>query len=116
MYFWHEPNNMVAQTKTIDTIALNLAGSEPFNFALIAPGNSDHAYRYFLDIWGRAPEIVEPNKPTTNQLIVVCELKGCGPLGYSSWEVAGFGRAEIARKIEGLAGITVFKLVHYSGS
>lgn len=116
MYFWHEPNNMVAQTKTIDNIVLNLAVGEPFNFALIAPGNSDHAYRYFLDIWGRSPIIVEPGKPATSQLIVVCELKDCGPLGYSSWEVAGFGRAEIVDKVEGPAGITVFKLVHYIGS
>jgi 4-amino-4-deoxy-L-arabinose transferase-like glycosyltransferase len=121
MYFWHEPNNMVAQTKAIDNIVLDMTAGQPFNFALIAPGNSDHAYRYFLDIWGRSPVVVEPEstdpdrKTATSQLVVVCELKGCGPLGYSSWEVAGFGRAEIVDKKEGPAGIMVFKLVHYNG-
>lgn len=120
MYFWGKPNNMVTQTKTIDSMILDLAGDKPFNFALIAPGNSDHAYRYFLDVWNRRPvvvenEVVDPKRQSvTSQLIVVCE-QPCGPLGYSLWEIAGFGRAEIDKKLEGPAGIDIYKLVHYQG-
>ena len=121
MYFWSPPNNLVEQTKSIDRAVLDLAGNEPFNFALITPGNSDHAYRYFLEIWGRSPLTIEspaidPKRTSiTNQLIVVCEDPDCKPLGHPLWEVAGFGRAEIVAQKIGPIGIKVYKLIHYTG-
>lgn len=122
MYFWSPPNNQVQQTKNIDNIVLSLVGNQPYNFALITPGNSDHAYRYFLEIWHRSPLTIEnpqidPGRLTvTNQLIVVCESNvDCHPLGSPLWEVAGFGRADIVQTIVGPAGIRIFKLIHYKG-
>lgn len=118
MYFWTKPNNIISQTEAVSRIAVNLTDGKPFNFALIAPGNSDHAYRYFLDVWNHRPVVIEDpisdpdRKSVMDQLIVVCEQK-CGPLGYSLWEVAGFGRGEIEKKVDGPAGITVYKLIHY---
>lgn len=114
-----EPNRLLAQTKSVSQIVKDLTNNEPYNFALITPGNSDHAYRYFLEIWGHPPVVIEnsevdPDRKTvTNQLIVVCEQKECEPLGNSLWEVAGFGRADIAEKRSGPAGIDVYRLVHY---
>lgn len=121
-YLWQRPNNLVAQTQAVDKIVLELAGEDPYNFAVIAPGNSDHAYRYFQEIWGRPAVVIQPPEKDaervsiTDQLIVVCEQRDCSPLGYSLWEVAGFGRADIVEMREGPAGIKVFKLIHYTGT
>src|SRR3989344_253852 len=100
--FKYAPNNQLGQTKTIAQAVLDKTGGSPFNFALITGGNSDQAYRYFFEIWGRPPVTIEnpgvdPSRQTvTDQLLVVCEYPDCEPLGNSLWEVAGFGRAEIA--------------------
>jgi len=119
-YIFSPPNNLVEQTQAVDRIVMQLVDGEDFNFALITPGNSDHAYRYFLEIWGKTAKVIynpdiDPMRiSVTNQLIVVCEGE-CEPLGNPLWEVAGFGRAEIKDEIAGPAGIKVYKLVHYKG-
>lgn len=113
-----EPNNMLKNTQTISRFVFEKANSKPYNFALIAGRNSDHAYRYFLEIWGNPPVIIEnpsidpERKTVTDQLLVVCEEKICQPLGHPLWEIAGFGQAEI----EGVWQVStarVFQLVHY---
>jgi len=53
-------------------------------------------------------------KSVTDQLFVVCEDPNCQPLGASLWEVAGFGRAEIADEWP-VSVLKVYKLVHYPG-
>lgn len=119
-FIFTPPNNLVAQTMEVDKIVLGMVDGQDFNFALITPGNSDHAYRYFLEVWGKKakviynPEIDPERKSVTNQLIVVCE-GSCAPLGNPLWEVAGFGRAEISQVVQGPGGVAVFKLVHYKG-
>lgn len=119
-FFWQKPNNLIKQTQTIDKQVLKLTGGKPFNFALISHGNSDSAYRYFLEIWGKIPSTIEnpevdPSRSSvTKQLIVVCEEE-CGPLGASLWEIAGFGRAEIVHEEASIGGIKIYKLVHYTG-
>lgn len=118
LFLWLPPNNLLQQTQTVDNIVLNLAGNRPYNFAMISPHNSDHAYRYFLETWQRPPVTIEPpqsdpeRKTVTLQLIIVCEQE-CAPRGNPQWEVAGFGQAEIERTISGPAGITVYRMVHY---
>src|SRR3990167_2499786 len=109
-YIFSPPNNLVEQTQAVDRIVMQLVDGEDFNFALITPGNSDHAYRYFLEIWGKTAKVIynpdiDPMRiSVTNQLIVVCEGE-CEPLGNPLWEVAGFGGAEIKDEIAGPAGI-----------
>ena len=77
-------------------------------------------HRYYLEILGHKPvemqnSIVDPDRKTvTDQLMVVCEDTSCSPLGYSLFEVAGFGRAEIAGSWDG-PHVKVFRLVHYHG-
>ena len=94
---------------------------KPYNFALLTSGNSDQAYRYFLEVWGRPPKTIESpqsdpkRRSVADQLIVVCEAGDCKPLGHPLWEVAGFGRGEIVDRRVGPAGIVVYKLVHYKG-
>ncbi len=115
------PNRLAAQSQEIAQFILRQSGSEKYNFALIAGKNSDHAYRYFLEIGGNTPiEIQDPNNDPTRisvmpQLFVVCEEKVCQPLGHSLWEIAGFGRAEIAGQWN-VGLFKIFKLTHYKSS
>ncbi|KKU92457.1 MAG: hypothetical protein UY21_C0001G0080 [Microgenomates group bacterium GW2011_GWA1_48_10] len=122
LYFWQPPNNLVKQTQEIARIVLRMAQERPYNFALLTLGNSDHAYRYFLEIWGKPPVVIEnpqndpERKTVTDQLLVVCEGSDCKPLGHPLWEVAGFGQGEIVEREVGPAGIIIYKLIHYKGS
>lgn len=118
--FRYPGNKQLQQTETIAKEVYNETGGKPFNFALITGGNSDHAYRYFLNVWGNPPvtikdPISDPKRTTvTNQLIVVCETVPCMPEGNPLWEIAGFGRAQIVSKKHVIV-VDVYKLVHYYG-
>ncbi|MBI3385785.1 glycosyltransferase family 39 protein [Candidatus Gottesmanbacteria bacterium] len=120
--FLFPPNNQLGQTKNIAAQALAKTAGKPFNFALITGNNSDHAYRYFFEIWGHPPVTIEnqandPKRQTvTDQLIIICEIPKtmCQPLGNSLWEVAGFGRADMGGTWEE-SFITIYRLVHYKG-
>lgn len=115
-----EPNRLAAQAKTIADFILTRTDDEPYNFALLAPGNSDHAYRYFLEIDGQSPVVIKnPDEDplrtsVTQQLFVVCEESICSPLGHPLWEIAGFGRAEIANEWQ-VELFKVYQLVPYQG-
>ncbi len=116
--FVYPPNNQLEQVKTIARTAFEQTNGEPFNFALLTDGNSDHAYRYFFEIWGNAPVVIEntdidpARKSVTKQLIVICETINCQPLGHPLWEVAGFGRAQIAGTWDA-PFVKIYKLVPY---
>ncbi len=116
--FIYEPNRQLNQAKIIAQAVLEQTNGMPFNFALITGGNSDHAYRYFFEIWNSAPitienAVIDPDRKTvTDQLLIVCEDPNCEPLGHSLWEVSGFGRAEIAG-VWNVSVVKVYKLVHY---
>lgn len=115
-----EPNRLAAQAKEIADFIVDKTQDQPFNFALIAGGNSDHGYRYFMEISGHRPQVIEneavdPKRTSvTDQLFVVCEEKICEPRGHSLWEIAGFGRAEITDEWK-VGLFKVFRLVHYVG-
>ena len=118
--FRYEPNRQMQQVAAIARRVFDEAHNKPFNFALITGGNSDHAYRYFLTIWGNPPvtilnPAVDPQrKSVTSQLLVVCEELPCHPEGASLWEVAGFGRAQIVGHWD-VSVVQVYKLEHYYG-
>lgn len=118
--FLYPPNNQLAQARLIAETALAHTDGKPFNFALITGSNSDHTYRYFFEIAGQAPVTIENNQvdpmrtTVTDQLIVICELSDCKPLGNSLWEIAGFGRAEITGEWD-VPFVKIFRLVHYTG-
>ena len=116
--FLYEPNNQLKQVRDIAREIVNKTDNKPYNFALITGGNSDHAYRYFFELWGQPPVTIENvqndpfRKTVTDQLLIVCEDISCQPLGNSLWEVAGFGRAEIVEKWD-VSVVTLYKLGHY---
>jgi hypothetical protein len=118
--FRHTPNHQLAQTKKIARFIFDQAEGRSFNFALITGGNSDHAYRYFLEIWKNSPVVIENSqidperKTATDQLFVICESLPCYPLGHSLWEIAGFGRAEIAGQWD-VSVHKIYKLKHWQG-
>lgn len=115
-----EPNNLLKNTETISKFIFDKVSNKPYNFALIAGQNSDHAYRYFLEIWGNPPVTIEnpqidpQRKSVTGNLFVICEEKICQPLGHSLWEIAGFGRAEIVNEWQ-VSTAKVFQLTRYLG-
>jgi 4-amino-4-deoxy-L-arabinose transferase-like glycosyltransferase len=116
--FLYPPNNQLAQAERIAKTAIDKTDGKPFNFALVTATNSDHAF--IFERWGRPPvtiqnAVIDPERKTvTDQLIVICEDLNCQPLGHSLWEIAGFGRAEIAGVWE-VPFVKIFKLVHYKG-
>jgi len=118
MPFRNEPNRQKEQVKTISKAIIEHSDNKPYNFALITKGNSDHAYRYFLEILGHPPvglenTLIDPErKSVTKQLLIVCEDPNCEPLGNPGFEVAGFGRAEIAG-VWNVSVVKVFRLVPY---
>ena len=116
----YPPNAQYEQVKMISEFILKKTEGKPFNFALITGGNSDHAYRYIFETEGyhpitiQNPQIDPERRSVTDQLLVICEENPCQPLGHSLWEVAGFGRAEIAGEWQ-VSVLKVYKLVHYDG-
>ncbi|MFC1727715.1 ArnT family glycosyltransferase [Patescibacteria group bacterium] len=118
--FQFEPNRQLLQTKNVVTSIIKKAGDKPLNFALVTGHNSDHAYRYFLEVWGHEPVVIQnfeadpERKTVTDQLFVVCESQVCDPLGHSLWEIAGFGRAEIESDWK-VSVIKIYKLKRWSG-
>ena len=114
------PSNLMRNTQEAARFVFEQSQGLPYNFALIAGKNSDHAYRYFLELWGAAPVTVEnptidPQRTTvTNQLFVVCEEEVCQPEGHPLWEIAGYGRAEIENEWK-VATVRIFKLVPFRG-
>ncbi len=108
------PNNLLNQTEQIALEAIKLSENKDFNFALISSSNSDHAYRYFLEIKNHKPKPLE--EMITNQLIVICETEKCEPLGHPLWEIAAFGRAEITKEVSlEKYKFKIFKLNHWPG-
>jgi len=119
--FQYPANRQLNQMRSIADFVMTKTNALPFNFALISGGNSDHAYRYFFTIWNHPPVAIEDpqhdpqRKTVTDQLLVVCESPlPCEPLGNSLWEIAGFGRADIAGKWD-VSVVEIYKLVHYKG-
>jgi 4-amino-4-deoxy-L-arabinose transferase-like glycosyltransferase len=118
MPFQFPPNRQRDQVKMISEFVISKTDNKPYNFALITGGNSDHAYRYYLDVLGHKPVglqnlIEDPErKSATDQLLVVCEDPNCQPLGHPGFEVAGFGRAEIAGKWD-VSVVKIYRLVPY---
>ena len=114
-------NKQKDQMKSISEFVLSKTDNKPYNFALITPGNSDHAYRYFFELAQRPPVVIEnpaidpERNSVTDQLLIVCEMQSCGPLGHSLWEVAGFGRGEIEEKWK-FSVVEIYKIRHYQGS
>jgi hypothetical protein len=118
--FKNEPNRQKQQMEQIAQFVLSKTNSKPFNFALLAHGNSDYAYRYFFEIANSAPVTIEnpqndpERKTVTDQLFVVCEVD-CDPIGHPLWEIAGFGPAQIADEWK-VSVVKVYRLIPESKS
>lgn len=115
--FLSAPNDQKNQAKHIAEFIVSKTQNQPFNFALLSSGNSDHAYRYFMEVMGHAPVTIETpandpeRKSVTNQLLVACENENCKPQGNPLWEIAGFGDAKVVGSWN-FSIVKVYKLVH----
>lgn len=119
--FIYPPNRQIEQVERIAREIYTMSGGRPYNFGLVTNGNSDHAYRFFLESWGHPPVTIEnpdidpPRQTVTDQLVVLCEFPTCQPLGHPLWEIAGFGQAEIDQELDIGLSMKVFRLVHANG-
>jgi 4-amino-4-deoxy-L-arabinose transferase-like glycosyltransferase len=103
------PSQQVMRAEMVAKAVIEHKTDGPYNFALITSGNSDHAYRYFLEIYGQRPLTLE--EQVTPQLMVFCETLECEPLGNSLWEVAGFGPSTIVGQWQAI-GWPMYRLEH----
>lgn len=116
--FQYGGNRQKDQAKQIAEFVISKTDNKPYNFALISKGNSDHEYRYFLEILHHKPVTIEnmlndpQRKSVTGQLLIVCEDITCQPLGYPLFDVASFGRAEIVNSWN-VSVVKVYKLKHF---
>lgn len=104
-----EPNRQLLRSQEVAKFVIEQAGGKPYNFALIANGNYDAAYQFYLDQYNVKPAQLPFEK--TDQLIVVCEDKECNPIGHHKFEIAAFGWAKIEWQKE-TNGVKVYKLIH----
>jgi len=114
---WEEGSKLIDQTERISNQVIELSEGKPYNFALITEGNSDHAYRFFLEINKAEPTLLEDK--VTEQLLIVCEKwpeENCAPLGNPLWEIAGFGRSEIVDQVEVYPNTTIYRMEHHAES
>jgi 4-amino-4-deoxy-L-arabinose transferase-like glycosyltransferase len=117
--FQYTPNRQKAQTEEIAKFVVAQTDNQPFNFALLSAGsgNSDYAYIYYLTIWGHTPVTIQPpsadpqRKTVTDQLMVVCEDRGCKPLGNPLWEIAGFGQSDVWKSWN-VSVVKIYKMIH----
>ena len=58
-FYRSPPNHLIDQTEKVANLVIEKSEGKPFNFALITDHNSDHAYRYFLDIKAHKPHDLE---------------------------------------------------------
>lgn len=110
-------SKLLDQTQRVSNQVIEMSQGQGYNFALITEGNSDHAYRYFLELAEADPTPLEER--VESQLIVVCEKwpeSTCAPLGNPLWEIAGFGQAEIIDQVEVYPQITIYRLEHIESS
>jgi hypothetical protein len=94
-----------------------MLGDGEYNFALISKGNSDHAYRFFLEIKDHERRLFEIKDRVAPQLIVLCEVEQgqiCEPEGNSLWEIAGYGPAKIVGQST-VIGYPIYRLQHIEG-
>jgi hypothetical protein len=116
--FHHEPNRQRDQAKSIAQFVIDRSDKNPYNFALLSKGNSDYAYRYYLEILGHPPVVLDnlendpKRKTVTDQLLIVCEDINCNPIGNPLHDVAAFGRAEVTN-VWNFSVVKVYRLVHF---
>lgn len=102
------------QLKTAELVAdkvIELAGGREYNFALMAQGNTDYAYRFFLEAKNTPPQPIEQS--ITDQLIVVCEDKDCRYNLSPLPQILSFGPRKLDQEVDFIPGhIKIFRLVH----
>ncbi len=111
------PNMQLQRARFVANKVNEISNGQRFNFALIADGNYDSGYRYFLDLENtKVVDIdVQDTKSTiTDQLIVVCEREKakCDPTHNAKTEIAAWGWSKVESQWDDVFGVTIYKLAH----
>ncbi len=104
-------SNQLETARSVSEKVLDLSGGKPYNFALMASGNTDYAYRFFLEKSEFAPTPIE--KQIADQLIVVCEEKDCRYNLSPLPQILSFGPRQLDLELDFIPGhIKIFRLIH----
>ncbi len=110
------PNKQLQRAEDVSKKVLELTNNEKFNFALVADGNYDSGYRYFLDVYNAKVVDIDPGNlkdSVQKNLFVVCEKleDKCDPTHQAKTEISHFGQSKIDEKWNDF-GVIIYKLGH----
>lgn len=112
-HIFFPPSNQLKTANSVAEEVIRLSNSKPYNFALMATGNTDYAYRFFLEKNKFKPVPIE--NEITDQLIVVCEQKDCRYNLSPLPQILSFGPKQLDQEVDFIPGhIKIFRLVHES--
>ncbi|HUS60363.1 MAG TPA: glycosyltransferase family 39 protein [Nevskiaceae bacterium] len=105
------PNYQIERARELGKIIGQDAPQDRFNLALISPTHDFRAmnYRYFVEVFGARPEGYE-NYTDIKNLYVIIESGKYEPGKTTSWEIASFGPADIAKSWSFDFGYQIVKL------
>ena len=108
---FQSPSNQLKTARSVANKVIELSNDKPYNFALMASGNTDYAYRFFLEAQKKKPSPIE--EKITDQLIVICEEKDCRYNLSPLPQIISFGPRELDLEVDFIPGhIKIFRLVH----
>lgn len=113
--FRNYPNNQLQRAKNVSSKVLEIAGSKPFNLAVLAERNYEDGYRYFMEVANAQVMHADrwDQKTIVDTLMVICEMPEdkCDPTHSPKAEVANFGWSKIEDKWI-VDGVIIYKLGH----
>ncbi|MEK7100416.1 MAG: glycosyltransferase family 39 protein [Patescibacteria group bacterium] len=113
--FRNYPNNQLQRAKNVSSKVLEIAGSKPFNLAVLAERNYEDGYRYFMEVANAQVMHADrwDQKTIVDTLMVICEMSEdkCDPTHSPKAEVANFGWSKIEDKWI-VDGVIIYKLGH----
>ncbi len=109
-FFFGPGNRQVDRARKVAAAVEREVEKMPFQTVALPENETDHAYRYFLEIGGKPP-LPDNSVERAEELFVLCFTKECEVLNHPQWQIAAFENQEVG-KIWSTEGIRIYKLVH----
>lgn len=98
------PGDSLAGTQAIARYILTQTHGQPYRLVLLANGNYESGYHFFLEKYGQPPAVdpalypdlqAPPVQPAIKHLVVICELPSCDPFDPTNAVIRSFGSGRI---------------------
>ncbi len=100
----------IKQAQSLSRFLLGKISQTPYQIASIPYTETHGQYRYFLEIFDKAP-LEENSNETAELLFILCYQKECDVLNDPQWQIAAFANKKVA-KIWNIEGVKIYKLEH----